>query len=62
LGCLDARAGSGAGQAVPHGVLVKAHPHLLWEDRYLTRPPRGDLGYRGSAIIRMAWPPPRMLR
>jgi hypothetical protein len=39
-------------------VLVKAHPRLLWEDRYLTGPPRRDLGYRGNAIIRIAWPPP----
>ena len=45
-----------------YGVLVKAHPCLLWEDSYLTGPPRRDLGYRGNAIIRMAWLPPRVLR
>jgi hypothetical protein len=61
LGCWTPAPDSGAGQAVPHGVLVKANPRLLWEDRYLTGPPRGDLGYRGNAIIRIAWPPPRML-
>jgi hypothetical protein len=49
------------GKLFRHGVLVKAHPRLLWEDRYLTGPSRRDLGYRGNAIIRIAWPPPRML-
>ena len=29
LGCLDARADSGAGQQFRHGVLVKTHPRLL---------------------------------
>ena len=63
LGCLDADTPTPAlGTLFRHGVLVKAHPRLLWEDRYLTGPPRGDLGYRGNAIIRIAWPPPRMLR
>jgi hypothetical protein len=28
---LDAAPDSGAGQAFRHGVLVKAHPHLLWK-------------------------------
>jgi hypothetical protein len=44
LGCLDARADSGAGQLFCHGVLVKTHPRLLWEDRCLSGPPRRDLG------------------
>jgi len=54
LGCLDACAGSGAGQLFRHGVLVKTHPRLLREDRYLTGPPRWDLGHRGNAISRIA--------
>ena len=45
-GCLAACADSGAGQLFRHGVLVKAHPRLLWEDRCLTGPPRRDLGHR----------------
>jgi hypothetical protein len=61
LGWLDARADSGAGKLFRHGVLVKTHPRLLWEDRYLTGPPRRDLGHRGNAVIRIAWPPPWML-
>jgi hypothetical protein len=61
LGRLDARAGSGAGQLFRHGVLVKTHPRLLWEDRYLTGLPVRDLGHRGNTIIRMAWLPPSML-
>jgi hypothetical protein len=40
LGSLNARADSGAGQPFRHGVLVKTHPRLLWEDRCLTGPPR----------------------
>ena len=44
-----------------HGVLVKTHPRLLREDRYLTGPPRRDLGHGGNAVIRIAWPPPWVL-
>jgi hypothetical protein len=54
LCCLDTRAGSGAGQLFRHGVLGQAHPRLLWEDRYLTGPPRRDLGHCGNAISRIA--------
>jgi hypothetical protein len=35
-------------------VLVKTHPRLLWEHRYLTGPSRRDLGHRGNAISRIA--------
>ena len=41
LGCLGARDGAPPlGKLFRHGVLVKAHPRLLREGRYLTGPPR----------------------
>jgi hypothetical protein len=49
------------GRLFRRGMLVKTHPRLLWEDRYLPGPPRRDLGHRGHAVIRIAWPPPWML-
>ena len=62
LGCLGARDGAPPlGQLFRHGVLVKTHPRLLREGRYLTGPPSQDLGHRGNAISRIAWPPPWML-
>jgi hypothetical protein len=52
--CLVACADFGAGQLFRHGVLVKTRQRLLWEDRYLTGPPRRDLGHCGNAISRIA--------
>jgi hypothetical protein len=42
------------GKLFRHGVLVKAHPRLLWEDSYLAGPPRRDLGHHGNAVLRFA--------
>ena len=42
LGCLGARDGAPPlGKLFRHGVLVKAHPRLLREGRYVTGPPPG---------------------
>ena len=42
LGCLGARDGAPPlGKLFGHGVLVKTHPRLMWEGRYVTGPPPG---------------------
>ena len=60
--CLGARDGAPPlGKLFRHGVLVQAHPRLLWEGRYLTGPPRRDVGHGGNAVVRIAWPLPWLL-
>jgi hypothetical protein len=55
LGCLDVRARlrrwAGCSAMARWS---RPTPCLLWEDRYLTGPPRRDLGHCGNAIIRIA--------
>ena len=60
LGCLDTCAGSALGK-LRDGVLVQTHRRLPWEGSYLTGPPRRDVGHRGNAVIRIAWPLPWLL-